>query len=167
MKRTSWVFLLRIAIALGLIGWSADSGFRAWTGSYIHVGPGAGIGFALVNVGVVMWAFHIRDRLPSVQKKADGTIELKRAKNPLPPLLAARTAAFSMAASRTGAAAAGFYLGMLIYALPRMSSELAFQHVVMCAPVSVGGFVLALISMWIERRCSPPSPPTEEAAASH
>ena len=158
---------MRIAIVAGLFGWILDSLFYKSAGSYIAVGAGTGIGFALLDLSMLVWAFMIRDRLPKFVRDEQDKPQLLRAARPLEPLLAARTAAIAMAASRTGAIGTGFYLGLAIYALPRIAAQTAFNHVVMCVPAIIGAVVMVVIALWIERRCSPPSPPAENAAATN
>jgi hypothetical protein len=70
-----------------------------------------------------------------------------------------------MAASRTGAVGTGFYLGLIAYAMPRVTAQSALNHIVMCVPAVIGALAMVIIALWMERRCSPPSPPTEETAA--
>jgi high-affinity Fe2+/Pb2+ permease len=146
-----------------LVGWMADSLLQSTASTYVYVGAGSGIGLLLADASLLLWGFQIRHRLPKVEKKLDGTSELVRAANPLPPLIAARTAAIAMAASRTGAALVGFYAGLILYTQPRMHVERALQHVLLSAFALLSALIMVVIGMWIERRCSPPTPPTTES----
>jgi hypothetical protein len=74
----------------------------------------------------------------------------------MPPLVAARTAALALAASRTGALIGGFYLGVALGLLgvsdtPTGSSSLsaALTSVLACA-------VLVGAALWLERLCRLP-----------
>ena len=165
MKRTTISLLFKIVVVTVMVGWIANSVMRLILDTYVYVGAGTSIGLLLVDAALAMWGVQIRHRLPRLEKKADGTTELHRALDPLPPLLAARTAAIAMAATRTGAAVIGFYSGLIIYALPKVHTESAFHHVVMCAPAVIAATVLTAIALWIERRCSPPAPPTAEISS--
>jgi hypothetical protein len=166
MSRTKFSTLVRIAVVAGLFGWFLDSILYKSTGSYISVGAGTAIGFALIDMSMLIWAVMIRERLPKVVRDRNATPSLIRASRPLEPLIAARTAAIAKAASHTGAIGFGFYVGLVVYALPRIASQSAINHVVLCVPAIVGATAMGAIALWIERRCSPPSPPTEETATS-
>lgn len=165
MKRTSVSLLIRIAVIAVLVGWTADSLSQSTLATYVYVGAGSGVGLLLADAALLIWALQIRNRLPRLEQKADGKAELVRAVNPLPPLIAARTAAIAMAASRTGAALVGFYVGLIIYTQPRIHVERALQHVLLSAFALVAALIMVVIGLWIERRCSPPTPPQTESGA--
>ena len=167
MNRTKLSTIFRFALVAGLLGWFLDSVMYKSAGAYISVGAGTGIGFALIDASMAFWAFMIRDRLPKLVRDKNDKPQLIRAARPLEPIMAARTAAIAMAASRTGAIGTGFYSGLIIYALPRINAQSALNHVVLCVPAIIGALAMVVISLWIERRCSPPTPPTEEVAVSN
>ena len=69
------------------------------------------------------------------------------------PLLAARTAALAMAASRAGALVAGLYGGMAIGLLPSWSTTAGRDSVILGGLTSALGLGLAAVALWLERIC--------------
>ena len=101
MTPTRLRLLALIAVVAGVVGWVlatiADSIFER----YLPVPWSAALAMWLLAVGLGMWGLIVRPRL----QRKPGT-------EPLPPFVAARTAALALAASRVGAGVFGFYLGV-------------------------------------------------------
>jgi hypothetical protein len=75
---------------------------------------------------------------------------------PLPPLVAARTAALAMAASRVGALVGGFYAGVAIGVLPMRDVPAGVGSLWPAVTAAAGGVVLAVLALWLERMCRLP-----------
>jgi hypothetical protein len=164
MNRTPLILVAKVVALSALIGWLIDSLFQSSLGMYVPFGLPLVVAMALADIALGIWAFQIKDRLPHAIKKTDGTFELKRAKNPLPSLTAARTALIAITGVRFGAAMFGLSIGMIVFALPRIQIEIAFRHVAANVPIAVLALILTAISWWLEKRCSPPTPPDAEVA---
>jgi uncharacterized membrane protein YbhN (UPF0104 family) len=100
---------------------------------------------------LLWWTLGVRRRLsgkPGVER--------------LDPLLAARTVALAMAASRTGALVAGFYAGVVLYFLPNVSFSPNRSRVITGAAATLGAVALLAVALWLERICRIPEPPADE-----
>ncbi len=81
----------------------------------------------------------------------------------LDPLLAARTVALAMAASRTGALVAGFYAGVVLYFAPNITLAPNRSRVITSAVATLGGIALMVVALWLEHICRVPEPPADDA----
>ena len=79
----------------------------------------------------------------------------------MPPLVAARTAALGMAASRIGALVAGFYAGIAIGMIGNVSSPTSSQTLWAAALAVVGSVGLVAAGLWLEHLCRLPVGPTD------
>jgi len=103
-----------------------------------------------------------RSRLPGAAQSGSDSIRIRtddvtaaahQAANRMPPIIAARTAALAMAASRTGALIGGFYLGISLallgsVATPTGADSLTAALVAMGAAVS-----MTIAGVWLESLC--------------
>lgn len=115
----------------------------------------AAVAIWVLAAALAMWAWIIRPRL------------LGRPKHlPLPPVVAARTAALAMAASRTGAAIGGLYLGFCVALIAELSNAAGREYAGIAATAAVGSAALAAAGLWLERMCRiPPDDGGEESPA--
>jgi hypothetical protein len=72
------------------------------------------------------------------------------------PLVAARSAALAMAASRTGAIVAGFYAGVAIAFAPSWDLSAARERIVIALVTVVGAGLVVVAALWLERVCRVP-----------
>jgi len=107
---------IRVLVALAAIaaalGWGALTLVEGQSGRVIPVPWLSAATMWVLTVALFIWAVLSRPRL----QRAEGA-------KPMPPLVAARTAALAMAASRVGALVGGFYLGLAMGAFGRRVSE--------------------------------------------
>lgn len=83
----------------------------------------------------------------------------KRISNPaadISPLQAARSAALALAGSRTGSLLAGGSVGLTINYAIAANSEANDLRVLYLSITAIGGLVLSMVSLWLERICSIP-----------
>ncbi len=154
MKPTRWVPLAAIgAIALA-VGWVLVDLVERVAGRILGVPWLAAVALWVLALGVLGWTVLSRGRLGD---RADsGTAAagvVGDSHNRMPPLVAARTAALALAASRTGALIGGFYLGIGLGLLgvrdtPTGSASLAAA--VACVLACV---VLVAAALWLEQLC--------------
>ena len=78
----------------------------------------------------------------------------------LDPIVAARTAALAMAASRVGSMAAGMYLGIFLVNYFQRDHSIVGDRLWICGLSIFGGFVLVLVALWLEKLCKIKQPPT-------
>ncbi|MEY5145489.1 MAG: hypothetical protein RL745_858 [Actinomycetota bacterium] len=142
MKPTSIGLLGALAATAGSMGWASAHLVYAWRAQVVTVGWGTALTLALLTGALGIWGLLSRPRL----QRRPGTV-------PLPPLVAARTAALALACSRTGALSIGAYAGILIGVLPRMASAAARTDVWTCGVTVVVSAALTGIALWIESMC--------------
>jgi len=94
---------------------------------------------------LAIWALLSRPRL---QRKPG----VKR----MPPLMAARTAALAMAASRAGSLVAGFYAGVALASLPHRDTPAGLATTWASTASTVGAVVLVVAALWLEYLCRLP-----------
>jgi hypothetical protein len=73
------------------------------------------------------------------------------------PLVAARTAALAMAASRTGAIAGGVYLGIALSFATRWGQEAGRERVITAGLSVLASIAVVAVALWLERMCRLPS----------
>jgi hypothetical protein len=153
MKPTSVRMLLAVAVATAVLGWL----FADWVDSRARLPavPWLAVLVIWVIVGFVgMWAAVTRKRLnpePPAERMA--------------PLVAARTAALALAGSRVGAVIFGLYGGVALRLLQETAVAAGRERLLAAALASLGGLVLAGLSLWLERICRLPEDPEDGSTA--
>ena len=77
-------------------------------------------------------------------------------------MVAARTVALSMAASRTGALLAGFYVSVAMYFVPLLANSAIMQRFVNAVISAAVSIWLLFLGLWLERICQVPQRPIDE-----
>ncbi len=141
------VLLVWAAVA-AVGGWGLVQIIDAAANRQLPVPWTAPVALWVFAIALFMWGALARPRL---QRKPDA--------RPMDPLMAARTAALAMAASRTGSLVAGFYLGAAVGLVPAYGTEAGQQRVWASVLSAVGAVGLVVIALWIERMCRLPEDP--------
>lgn len=161
MKPTRLVPLIVLA-AIGLAGgWVAVQLVERLASRILSVPWAAAVGLIVLAVAVLIWALVSRPRLLDStrdrrsQRLSPATVGSARPHQPprMNPLVAARTAALAMAASRTGAVIGGFYLGIALALIPVISSptgSASFSASLTCVIACV---ILVVAAVWLESMC--------------
>lgn len=147
MKATTVRTLLVWAGVAALVGF-----LLAWiinmTGRLIGVPAFTGVTVGAMALVLGLWGLRCRPRL----QRKDGV-------EPMDPLVAARTAALALAASRTGAAFMGLYLGIALFLLTRIHLAAARPRLFEALGVALASVALAVVAVWLERMCQLPKDP--------
>lgn len=154
MKPTRWVPLVAIAAIALAVGWVLVDVVERVAGRILEVPWLAAIALWVLALGVLGWAVLSRGRLGHKPPAGPAAATASASEHGrMPPLVAARTAALALAASRTGALIGGFYLGIALGLLgvrdtPTGSASMAaaITSVLACA-------VLVGAALWLERLC--------------
>lgn len=130
----------------------------------------------LIAAAVAGWAVMLRGRLHAQRAwlasgrtaGPAGRLEVSplaaaRAAQPVPPLLAARSLALALAASRVGSLVAGCYAGIALMFLSMAALPAGRERLVTCAAGVVGGIALAASGLWLERILRVPQGPAGPA----
>lgn len=162
MKPTRVVPLVSLA-AIGLaIGWVAVELVDRLSGRILSVPWLAAGALWLLALAVLAWAVISRSSLVDSHDREGSrvrpaTVTATPGQRPtrkrMPPLVAARTAALAMAASRTGAVIGGFYLGIalaLISAIGTVTGASSLGAAIACV---VACLLLVIAAVWLESMC--------------
>ncbi|TEX52206.1 MAG: hypothetical protein B7C55_01555 [Actinomycetales bacterium mxb001] len=161
MKPTRLVPLVILA-AIGLaVGWVAVQLVERFSGRILSVPWAAAIGLVLLAAAVLIWALVSRPRLhdASHDRRSNGlapaSVGTARPVQPprMNPLVAARTAALAMAASRTGAVIGGFYLGIALALIPVIGSPSGSESLSASVACVVACLILVASAVWLESMC--------------
>lgn len=145
MSPTKLRTLVILAVVAGAVGWAAVELVSGQSGRVIPVPWLAGVTMCLLALGLAFWTLLARPRL----MRRPGA-------RPMAPIIAARSAALAMAASRTGALVGGFYAGTAIGALPMRGSEAGSAAIARGLVAVIGSVVLVVVALWLERLCRLP-----------
>lgn len=137
--------LVGIALICAAAGWGLTTILASAAGRVVPVPWLAAATLWILTVALGLWTVLSRPRL----RRTPGA-------RPMPPLVAARTAALAMAASRVGALVGGFYAGVAIGVLPMREVPAGAGALWPALVAALGGIVLAAIALWLERMCRLP-----------
>ena len=145
MTPTRIRLLAGFAVIAAAIGWGAVTLVEGQSGRVIPVPWLAGVAMWFLALALLVWTILSRPRL-----------QRKPGSRPLPPLVAARTAALAMAASRTGSLVAGFYAGIAIGTMPSRATEAGGDALSAALATAVGSLALVATALWLEHLCRIP-----------
>lgn len=142
--------LVVLAILAAAVGWSFAQLWPTFFGQGMPVSVGSAIAMILVFVSLLTWTLMTRARL-----KPDAKV------NRLHPIVAARTAALAMSASRVGSLACGFYVGVLLANLAADYSSAGTDRIQISAVTAIASLLTAIVAVWLERICRLKEPPAD------
>ena len=147
IQQTKVGTLAVLAILASAIGWSLAQLWPMWLEQGIPVPTGSAVAMVLVTISLLVWTLMTRARLkPGSQAPR------------MHPLVAARTAALAMSASRVGSLVLGFYLGVALSSVASEDSPAANSRIIICAITATTSLLTAIIALWLERICRLPEP---------
>lgn len=159
MKPTRWVPLVGIA-AIGLaLGWVLVDVVERVTGRILGVPWLAAGALWVLALAVLGWALLSRDRIrPRSRDPQAAPVEPTQPpprlpESSMPPLVAARTAALALAASRTGALIGGFYVGIALGLIPVLATPTGSSSVAAAIACVIACALLVGSALWLERMC--------------
>ena len=150
MQQTKIGMLAVLAVLAAAVGWSLAQLWPTFLGQGMPVSVGSAIAMILVFVTLLIWTLMTRARL-----KPDATI------NRLHPIVAARTAALAMSASRVGSLAFGFYVGVLLANIAADYSSAGTDRIRISAVTAIASLLTAFVALWLERICQIKEPPSK------
>lgn len=145
-----WMLIAAAALAAA-IGWGVVQVVDAWLGRLVPVPLLAAGALWLLAGALLYWTYSSRPRL-----------QRRPGAKPMPPLVAARSAALAMAASRIGAVVAGFYAGVAVGMIPSMATPTGTGTVWAALLASLGALVLTGAGLWLEHVCRLPIGPPDD-----
>jgi hypothetical protein len=143
--------LLALVVLSAAVGWGVVRLVDAYLSRSLPVPWTAAFVMLVLAIALALWARGTRARL----RHQPGT-------KPMDPIVAARSAALAMAASRTGAIVAGFYAGVAVALLPGWDVAYVRERVIISAITVVLAALMVGAALWLERVCRvPPDAPDE------
>jgi len=142
--------LLALAVVAGALGWGLVQIVDAWAGRLLPVPWLAAAAVWLLAGATLYWAVASRPRLQG-----------KPGAKPMPPIVAARTAALAMAASRGGALVGGFYAGVAIAMVSSIGVPTGASTFWSATFAVLGALALIAAALWLEHVCRLPIGPDD------
>ena len=113
-----------------------------------------GLSLLAVAIGEVLWARYVRTKIN------DG--EIGAGPGRLHPLAVARSVMVAKASAWVGALALGWWVGVLVYFLPRRSwLRVAAEDTTGTVVAAVSALALVVAALWLQHCCKSPQDPTE------
>jgi drug/metabolite transporter (DMT)-like permease len=146
--------LVALVVISAAVGWGVSRLVDAYADRSLPVPWTAALVMFLLALALALWARGTRARLTG----QPGT-------KPMDPIVAARSAALAMAASRTGAIVAGFYVGVSVSLVPGWGVAYVRERIVIAlVTVLFAGLVVAA-ALWLERVCRVPPDASDDPKA--
>ena len=115
-----------------------------------------GISLLAVAIAEAGWAFYVRAKIN------DG--EIGDAPGWLHPLAVARSVLIAKASAWVGALVGGWWIGVLVYLLPRRSTlKVAGEDTAGAAVAAVCALALVIAALWLQHCCKSPEEPPDNA----
>jgi ABC-type thiamin/hydroxymethylpyrimidine transport system permease subunit len=154
MQPTRMRLLVGIAVISGAVGWGLVRIVDSWSGRLVAVPWLAAGSLWLVAGAVAYWAWSSKPRL-----------QRRPGSKPMDPIVAARSAALAMAASRIGALVTGLYGGIAIAMLGKLTTESGLRTFWAAGVATLGALALTIAALWLEHVCRLPVGPGDPPPA--
>lgn len=107
---------------------------------------------------VISWGLFLslRSRFPKVQKSGS-EVKVIRARNPLPPVIAARVSVLALSITRTSSLLLGLYAGIGFWAAMRLQVDYKREVAELSLISGLLSIMILIAGLVLERLCSPPS----------
>lgn len=115
-----------------------------------------GLSLLAVAIAEAGWAFYVRAKIN------DG--EIGDARGWLHPLAVARSLVIAQASAWVGALVLGWWIGVLVYLLPRRSTlRVAGEDTAGVVVAAVSALALVVAALWLQHCCKSPQEPPDNA----
>lgn len=146
--------LLAAAVAAALLGYLAAALF--YPGAFPPITVWTGVSLLGVAVAEAVWGFSVRSKV------ADN--EIGTGPGRLHPIAVARTVMVAKASAWAGALVAGWWLGLLVYLLPRRGAlRVAGEDTAGVLVATLCAAALAVAALWLQHCCKSPPPETPDS----
>lgn len=145
MQPTRVRVLVAMALVCAALGWGLVQVVASWSGRLIPVPWLAAAALWIMAGALAYWTLLSRPRL-------QGRPDVK----PMDPIVAARSAALAMAASRIGAVMLGFYAGVAFAMAGRLGTPSGAQAFWSATAASLGALGIVVAALWLEHACRIP-----------
>lgn len=137
---------IRTLLLLGgvtlVLGWATVSVVARLSQRLLPVPWTSAAALAIIALALLAWGLLAK---PKLQRQPG--------RPRMDPIVATRTAALAMAASRTGAAVGGFYAGVALSLLDELDTQAGRQYAAAGAAAAVASLGLTVVGLWLESIC--------------
>lgn len=138
-------------VAVAVVGYLLLSGLYRW---FPPITVWTGLSLLVVAIVEAAWAFHVRAKINA------GQIGVGAGR--LHPLSVARGVVIAKASAWVGAIVAGWWLGVLVYLLPRRSAlQVAADDTKGVVVAVVSALTLVVAALWLQHCCKAPEEPPD------
>lgn len=117
-----------------------------------------GLSLLAVAIAEAGWGFYVRSKIN------DGQIGVGGGR--LHPLTVARSVVIAKASAWVGAVMAGWWIGVLVYLLPRRGTlRVAGEDTAGVVVAAISALALAIAAVWLQHCCKSPEEPPENGDA--
>jgi hypothetical protein len=145
MQPTRVRLLIGVSLVTGALGWGIVQVVASWSGRLAPVPWLAAAALWIMAAALAYWTVLSRPRLQG-----------RPGAKPLAPIVAARSAALAMAASRIGAVMLGLYAGVAIAMAGRLGTATGAQAFWSATVAALGALGIVAAALWLERTCRIP-----------
>lgn len=153
MKSTRTRDLALAAVLVAIVGYVVVNASYRW---FPPITLWTGLSLLVVAAAEAAWGFHVRSKI------GDGKIG--DAPGWLHPLAVARAVMISKASAWVGALVLGWWLGVLVYVLPKRGLlRVAAEDAPGVVVAAVSALALVIGALWLQHCCKSPDDPPEDA----
>ncbi|AFC41684.1 MULTISPECIES: DUF3180 domain-containing protein [Mycobacterium] len=143
--------LTAAVVGAAVLGYLLVNGLYRW---FPPITVLTGLSLLAVAIGEALWARYVRAKI------ADGEIGPGRGR--LHPLAVARSLMVAKASAWVGALMLGWWVGLLVYFLPRRSwLRAAAEDTTGTVVAAISALALVVAALWLQHCCKSPYDPTE------
>lgn len=143
--------LTAAVVGAAVLGYLLVNGLYRW---FPPITVLTGLSLLAVAIGEALWARYVRAKI------ADGEIGPGRGR--LHPLAVARSLMVAKASAWVGALMLGWWVGLLVYFLPRRSwLRAAAEDTTGTVVATISALALVVAALWLQHCCKSPYDPTE------
>jgi hypothetical protein len=143
------------AVVVAVLGYLLVSVLYRW---FPPITVWTGLSLLGVAVAEAGWAFYVRAKIN------DGEIGVGGGR--LHPLTVARSVVIAKASAWVGALVAGWWIGVLVYLLPKRTTiRVAGEDTAGVVVAAVSALALAIAGLWLQHCCKSPEEPPENTDA--
>ncbi len=153
IQQTKVRMLAVLAVLATAVGWSLAQLWPTFFGQGMPVSMASAVAMILVFASLLIWTLMTRARLKPDAKS-----------DRLHPIVAARTAALAMSASRVGSLASGFYVGVFLANVAADYSSAGTDRIRISAVTAIASLLTAIVALWLEHICRLKDPPADSEA---
>ena len=147
--------LFALIVVAAAIGWGIVVIVDSLMSRFVPVPWLAAVAMWVLALALLVWTLLARPRL-----------QLHDGHRPMDPIVAARTAALAMAASRTGAIVAGVYFGVALGTFEHRDVPAGAATLWASVGTGLGAVALMVVAMWLEHICRIKSDDDDQAVGS-